>query len=145
MKWEVHILRLIPSFALILVLGTSCSGVAPDKLTFEKEKSADAISYGGHADPLSSSSASIEESSLDSSDVEDLPMTEEGYRLEGVQLYTKLCSSCHLPVESSNRRGVDAGKILNDYTRNFPTHKSIDWPDMDGAFMIEAALAIPVP
>ncbi len=77
--------------------------------------------------------------------IEDIlaPVTDAGYRLLGEQLYTRLCSSCHLPLESSNRRGVDAGKILNDYTRNFPTHKPLEWPDAEEAFMIEAALVVP--
>lgn len=83
----------------------------------------------------------MESGHLEPPSTSDLPITSAGFRAEGETIYNLLCASCHQPIPISNRRGVDAGKILNDYTRNFPTHRDVKWPVDEEAFMIEAALA----
>lgn len=131
---------------VLLAIGAACSDSAPNTPTFEKAQDGDIVPYGGKStSPVPGSQAPIGESSPEQLPDEEVPVTTVSFREQGVLLYTERCAGCHQPIEVSNRRGVDAGKILNDYTRNFPTHKSVDWPDTEGAYMIEAALAIPPP
>lgn len=140
---EASILRKALAIALTLSLNVywgACSQEAPDKPVFGKG----ATAYSGSASPGSPGSG-VESADLSTLPSEDLPITTAGFRAEGERIYNQLCSSCHQPIPLSNRKGVDAGKILNDYTKNFPTHRGIPWPIDEEAFMIEAALAVAQP
>lgn len=154
---RLRICMLYISVTIILLLNlVSCASNAPRKPIFSSTGSTSTV-YSGKAvkdenadslplpskDEVAARNADVSPVITDTGDRLAMTPTEE-IRV-GTLLYMEWCASCHLPVDVSNRRGVDAGKILNDYTRNFPTHKPIPWPNFDQAFMIQAALALPVP
>jgi hypothetical protein len=137
---EAAIKRSTLAFALSFFM-SSCSQEADDKLVISNKTKP----HKGFSSTVSDGGSYYDSKDLEALPDSELPVTSAGFRIEGERIYELLCASCHQSIAVSNRKGVDAGKIINDYTKNFPTHRGTPWPTDEEAYMIEAALSFPQP